>query len=227
MTQQNNNPFFAAPSESAEFERLDDGVYNGCCVGLTLKNFRDFNNPDVQVPKLQYIFQVAEGGQTYYFRTKPMKNVINEKSNLAIFIQGWCGCSFERIGQGFNCDKMVGYGAQLVINTTTGKDGKQYANLANVLKLKKGVKVAPVQDAIPAYLVKDCVVQLLAEGITVKPPKAAEAPAAAPAAATPFQPNPAAPVANQGLAVTQPAPAPAPAQVETAPEVDDDSDLPF
>lgn len=224
MTQQkNNNPFFAAPSESADFERLDDGAYNGCCVGVIARDFPDYNDPSVMVTKIQYIFQVAEGGQTYYFRTKPMKNVINEKSNLFILINTWTGATMDRMLQGFNCDKMVGYGAQLVINTTTGKDGKQYANLANVLKLKKGVKVAPVQDAIPAYLVKDCTAQVLAEGISVKAPEVAKAPAAA----TPFQPNPGAPVANQGLSVTQPAPAPAPAQTETAPEADDDSDLPF
>lgn len=226
MTQQNNNPFYAAPSEAADFERLDDGAYNGCCVGVTARDFPDYNDPSVMVTKIQYIFQVAEGGQTYYFRTKPMKNVINEKSNLFILINTWTGATMDRMLPGFNCDKMVGYGAQLVINTTTGKDGKQYANLANVLKLKKGVKVAPVQDAIPAYLVKDCTAQILADGITVKAPEAAKAPAA-PAAAMPFHQNPAAPVANQGLSVTQPAPAPASAQVETAPEVDDDSDLPF
>ena len=226
MTQNNNNPFYAAPSEAADFERLDDGAYNGCCVGVTARDFPDYNDPSVMVTKIQYIFQVAEGGQTYYFPTKPMKNVINEKSNLFILINTWTGATMDRMLQGFNCDKMVGYGAQLVINTTTGKDGKQYANLANVLKLKKGVKVAPVQDAIPAYLVKDCTAQILAEGITVKAPEVAKAPAA-PAAAMPFHQNPAAPVANQGLSVTQPAPAPASAQVETAPEVDDDSDLPF
>lgn len=223
MTQQNTNPFFAAPSESADFERLDDGAYNGCCVGVIARDFPDYNDSSVMVTKIQYIFQVAEGGQTYYFRTKPMKNVINEKSNLFILINTWTGATMDRMLQGFNCEKMVGYGAQLVINTTTGKDGKQYANLANVLKLKKGVKVAPVQDAIPAYLVKDCTAQILAEGITVKAPDVAKAPAAA----MPFHPNPAAPVANQGLSVTQPAPAPAPAQTETAPEADDDSDLPF
>lgn len=227
MTQQNNNnPFYAAPSEAGEFERLDDGAYNGCCVGVTARDFPDYNDPSVMVTKIQYIFQVAEGGQTYYFRTKPMKNVISEKSNLAIFIQGWCSCTLERLMQGgFNCDSMVGYGAQLVINTTTGKDGKQYANLANVLKLKKGVKVAPVQDAIPAYLVKDCTAQILAEGITVKVPTAAKAPAA-PAAAMPFHANPGAPLPNQGLSVTQPALNP---QATADPVVPDASEeeLPF
>lgn len=223
MTQKNNNPFFAAPSESADFERLDDGAYNGCCVGVIARDFPDYNDPSVQVTKIQYIFQVAEGGQTYYFRTKPMKNVINEKSNLFILINTWTGATMDRMLQGFNCDKMVGYGAQLVINTTTGKDGKQYANLANVLKLKKGVKVAPVQDAIPAYLVKDCTAQILAEGISVKAPDVAKAPAAA----TPFQPNPAAPMPNQGLAVTQPAPNPQATADAVVPEADDSEDLPF
>jgi hypothetical protein len=168
MTTQNTNPFFAPMSDSAEFERLEDGVYNGVCVGVEMREYRDYNDPNATVQKATYIFQVAEGGQTFYFRTKPLKVVIGEKSNLFILINTWTGASLEKMTQGFSMDKMVGYPAQLVINTVTGKDGKQYANLANVLKVKKGVKVPVTPDAIPAYLVRNSIASILADGITVK-----------------------------------------------------------
>lgn len=177
---QQNNPFFAPMSDAAEFEKLEDGVYNGVCVGAEIREYRDYNDPNASVQKATYIFQVAEGGQTYYFRTKPMKVIIGEKSNLFILINSWTGASLERMTQGFSMDKMVGFPAQLVINTVTGKDGKQYANLANVLKVKKGVKVPVTPDAIPAYLVRNSLASILADGITVKeeqPPKATQFPA--------------------------------------------------
>ena len=168
MTTQNNNPFFAPMSNDAEFDRLEDGVYNGVCVGTEIREYRDYNDPNATVQKATYIFQVAEGGQTFYFRTKPLKVVIGEKSNLFILINTWTGASLEKMTNGFSMEKMVGYPAQLVINTVTGKDGKQYANLANVLKVKKGVKVPVTPDAIPAYLVRNSLASILAEGITVK-----------------------------------------------------------
>ena len=168
MTTENQNPFFAPMSETAEFERLEDGAYNGVCVGVEIREYRDYNDPNATVQKATYIFQVAEGGQTFYFRTKPLKVVIGEKSNLFILINTWTGATLERMTEGFSMEKMVGYPAQLVINTVTGKDGKQYANLANVLKVKKGVKVPVTPDAIPAYLVRNSLASILADGITVK-----------------------------------------------------------
>lgn len=239
MTTQNQNPFFAPMSDTAEFERLEDGVYNGVCIGVEMREYRDYNDPNATVQKATYIFQVAEGGQTFYFRTKPLKVVIGEKSNLFILISGWTGASLERMTNGFSMEKMVGYPAQLVINTVTGKDGKQYANLANVLKVKKGVKVPVTPDAIPAYLVRNSIASILAEGITVKedvqPPKGTQFPAgvagglgSANASASnkaPTMPanaqvtqntDPAGFMGAQGFTVTQVAPQPAQPEIQTA-----------
>lgn len=236
MTTQNQNPFYAPMSDTAEFERLEDGVYNGVCVGVELREYRDYNDPNATVQKATYIFQVAEGGQTYYFRTKPLKVVIGEKSNLFILINTWTGASLEKMTEGFSMEKMVGYPAQLVINTVSGKDGKQYANLANVLKVKKGTKVAVVPDAIPAYLVRNSVAQVLAEGITVKP----EESKTAKPYATMTEVGTPAPAAPAGAKVTQAADAKGwiqnpPAQPAdavpnvgaTAEDDSDDMDLPF
>lgn len=249
MTTQNQNPFFAPMSENAEFERLEDGVYNGVCIGVEMREYRDYNDPNATVQKATYIFQVAEGGQTFYFRTKPLKVVIGEKSNLFILINTWTGASLEKMTQGFSMEKMVGYPAQLVINTVTGKDGKQYANLANVLKVKKGVKVPVTPDAIPAYLVRNSIASILAEGITVKEdvqtPKGTQFPAGvaggiASGKAAPQMPANAQVTQNQNaaafLGVTNPAPQPAQPAIQTAEQAmaqegltdaDDDSDLPF
>ena len=235
MTTQNTNPFYAPVSDSAEFERLEDGVYNGVCIGVEMREYRDFNDPNATVQKATYIFQVADGGQTFYFRTKPMKVVIGEKSNLFILINTWTGASLEKMTEGFSMEKMVGYPAQLVINTVTGKDGKQYANLANVLKVKKGMKVAVTPDAIPAYLVRNSIAKVLADGITVKPEdnKSTQSYSTMTGVGTP------APAIPAGAKVTQAANAQAwiknpPAQpadavpaADKAPEEDDDSDLPF
>lgn len=259
LPQTNTNPFFATFSEGSEFERLEDGVYDGVCIGCEVREYRDrfSKEPDAKVCKMTYIFQVALGGQCNYFRSKPMALIIGEKSNLFGFIQGWTGATLEKMAAGFATEKMIGYPAQLVINTTTGNDGKQYANLANVLKVKKGVKVPVTPDAIPAYLVRNSIASVLAEGITVKAeePRPAVNPAAtfpqgipggiAPAqASTPYQPKaaPAIPPnanvsVNQNPAgfmqqnmVTDPAPAPAPQQTGNPGTDDDDDDpdaLPF
>lgn len=180
VPQTNTNPFFAPVNEDGDFERLEDGVYDGVCIGCELREYRDYNDPNAKVRKMSYIFQVALGGQCNYFRSKPMALIIGEKSNLFCFIQSWTGATIEKMAAGFAAEKMIGYPAQLVINTVTGKDGKQYANLANVLKVKKGVQVPVTPDAIPVYLVRNSIVSSLAEGITVK---AEEPRTAAPAAA--------------------------------------------
>lgn len=246
MTTQ-TNPFFAPLSDSAEFERLEDGVYNGVCVGVEIREYRDYNDPNATVQKATYIFQVAEGGQTFYFRTKPLKVVIGEKSNLFVLINGWTGASLEKMTEGFSMEKMVGYPAQLVINTVTGKDGKQYANLANVLKVKKGVKVPVTPDAIPAYLVRNSLASILADGITVKEdvqtPKGTQFPAGvaggiASGKAAPKMPANAQVTQNANAAgfmgVANPAPQPANAVPDVGvtaeqalAEDDSDDDLPF
>ena len=229
------NPFVAGFSDTADFERLEDGMYQAACCGIVARNFSDYNDKTKLVTKCQLLFQVAQDGQTYYFKTKPMTPVINEKSNLFIFLQGATGCTLEKIHEkypdGFALDTLVGLSVQVVVNTVTGKDGKEYANLANVLKAKKGQKTAVVPDAIPAYLVRDAVSQCLAEGLTVKEEKAAAAQATPPSQPFGGAKQGADPSIPAGANVTQNA-NPAGfmnAQQNTVPPADDDDDdtLPF
>lgn len=209
------NPIFIAKkSDEAEFERLEDGMHDAVCVAVVGKDFVDFNDKTKMVTKIYFVFQVTDQGSTYYFKSKPCKPIIGEKSNLFITIQGWTGTTYDHFSESFDSTKMLSYGAQLVITTKPGKDGKMYSDVANILKPKKGVKTPVTPDAIPAYLVRGAVAYELAPGITVKEDIA---PVASTQAKQPF-----------GTVTPQPAPAPAVPQQEQAPQVDDgDEDLPF
>lgn len=179
---QENNPFFAAQSEAGDFETLEPGSYNGVCIGVVIREFPNFNDKSVMDEKVQFVFQIVEGGQQYYLRSKPCKLVINDRSNLYLLINSWTKATLERMTDGFSCDKMVGFGAQIVVNNRE-YNGKTYADIANILPLKKGVKVPVTTAEIPAFLAKGAVAQLWAPGITVKPeeaPKAATFPAGVP-----------------------------------------------
>ena len=185
-------------------------------------NFNDRNKMD---EKVQFVFQITEGAQQYYLRSKPCKVVINDKSNLYLLINSWTKATLERMTEGFSCDKMVGFGAQIIVNNRE-YNGKTYADIANVLPLKKGVKIPVTPAEIPAFLAKGAISELWADGITVKKeetPRASQAPAQAPglpAGANVTQNQNAAAFmgVDPTLQVTQPAPAQVPDVHPTASE---------
>lgn len=240
MTTQ-NNPFYAPKSEAAEFEVLEPGSYNGVCIGVTLKEFPNFNDRSKMDEKVQFVFQICEGGQQYYLRSKPCKVVLNEKSNLYLLINGWTKASLERIADGFSCDKMVGFGAQIIVNQRE-YNGKTYADIANVLPLKKGVKVPVTPAEIPAFLDANTKASIWAGGITVKAPDLTPAGLKQVNAGV-YQKDAGMDVqlkseqqdasngfvggVDFGTVTPQPAPAPAVPPQEQAPQVDEDEDLPF
>ena len=225
MTTQ-NNAFFCPRQDTVDFERLPDGMYTAACCGVVLRPFASYDDPSKKEDKLVFLFQVSDNGATYYFKSKPVRPFIGERSSLFVMINTWTGATLERMAQGFSADKMRGYPANLVVvSKTSQKDGKTYQELANILKVPKGTQVQVVPDAIPEYLVRGATNYVLAEGLTVKAPEAAKAPAA-PAAAMPFHANPGAPMPNQGLSVTQPATNPQATADPVVPEADDE-DLPF
>ena len=240
MTTNTKNPFFAPQSTDGDFEVLEPGSYNAVCIGVTVRDFPNYNDRNVMDEKIQYVFEICEGGQQYFLRSKPCKLVISEKSNLFLMINSWTKATLERMTEGFSCEKMVGFGAQIVV-TQREYNGKTYADIANILPLKKGVKVPVTPCEIPAFLAKGVKAALWADGITVKkeaPNAAVTQPAQAPA-----MPAGANVTQNQNAAafmgvdptlrVTQPAPAQVPDVHPTASEaiaaegLDDDSDLPF
>lgn len=253
MTTQNTNPFFAPQSTDGDFEVLEPGSYNAVCIGVTVRDFPNFNDRNVMDEKIQYVFEIVEGGQQYFLRSKPCKLVISDKSNLFLMINSWTKATLERMAEGFSCDKMVGFGAQIVV-TQREYNGKTYADIANILPLKKGVKVPVTPCEIPSFLAKGAKAQLWAPGITVKPeeaPTAATFPAGVPGglgSAVPAATGKKAPKipANANvtqatdaaafMGVTNPAPQPAQPAVQTAEQAmaqegltedSGDEDLPF
>jgi hypothetical protein len=244
-------PFTASFSETAEFERLEDGMFDATICGVLARDFPAYEDKSKTVEKIQFIVQVAQGGTCFYFRSRPMACVIGEKSNLMLWLSQSTGATIDKIKAkypvGFPLGNLIGVPIQAVINTVTGKDGREYANLAMVSKAKKGQKTAVVQDAIPAYLVRGAKNFNLAEGLTVKEeaPKAATFPTGLPGGiasgkAAPQMPANAQVTQNTNAAafmgVKNPAPAPAQPAVQTAEQAmaqegltedSDDSDLPF
>lgn len=231
MTQATKNPFFAGSNSEAQFESLEPGSYNAVCIGVTVRELPSYNDKNVMEDKVQFIFAVYDGGEKYYLRTKPMKLVISDKSNLFLTIASWTKASLERVKDGFSCDKMVGFGAQLVVMTHDYND-RVYPDIANILPLKKGVKVAVVPDEIPEFLARGVKAQVWADGITVKAPDLSPAGLKQVNAGV-YQKDAGMDVQLKseqpfGTVTPQPAPAPAVPEAEQAPQLDDDgAPLPF
>ena len=251
------DPFFCPRVEGGgEFESLEPGCYDAVAIGVAIGKFKKFQSEEL-VDKIYYIFQVSEGGQTYYFKSKQMTPIISERSNRFAFVSSWTGCTLEKMTDGYHPAVMVGYPAQVVIGPeTNATTGKTYSTLKNVLKLKKGAaKPQAIIEDIPNFLVARAENYKLLDGMGVKPP-------VAPKGATnnvyvPSQMNDQQPDFGMGNPppmkqtdiphvpsnakvtqapdakgwITQPAPQPAGAVPDvgtTAPEEDDgDSDLPF
>lgn len=146
----------AAPTNGGDFEILEAGAYDAVCVGLTRKNFKKFKSETGELEqKFQFVFQISENGTNHYLRTLPMRNVINEKSNLFTFLNTWVGVSLEKCAEGIDMGKLVGVKAQVVVGESE-RDGKQYNTIENVLKAKKNSTVAfQADDKAPAWLTKD------------------------------------------------------------------------
>lgn len=149
-----NDFLTAAPSVGGEFELLEAGAYDGVCVGIVKREFKKFQSEETE-PKFIFTFQVVEGDTKHYLRTLPMRNVINDKSNLFAFLNGWLGLSLEECSKGVDLSKLVGTKAQVVV-AESERDGKTYNTITNVLKAKKNSTVEFVKDdKAPAFLNKN------------------------------------------------------------------------
>ena len=152
MAEQNNEFLTAAATANGgEFALLETGAYSAVCVGLTKKEFKKYQSTETE-PKFQFIFQVNDGEVNHYLRTLPFRNVINEKSNLFVFLNTWLGVTFEKAAEGIDLGKTVGLKAQVVVGESE-RDGKKFNTIENVLKAKKTDKVEFVKDdKAPAFL---------------------------------------------------------------------------
>ena len=155
----------AATANGGEFEILEPSVYEGVCVGVTAKNFRKYQSDELEA-KFQFVFQVVSDNQKHYLRTLPFRNVINDKSNLFLFLSSWTGANLEQLSGGVDLKKLVGQKAQIVVGEQE-RDNKKYNNITNVIKAKKNSTVAFVKDdAAPAYLTKDLLASKWIDGLS-------------------------------------------------------------
>ena len=256
MSNNTSSPFLTSFSDSAEFERLPDGLYQAVIVGVVAKDYHKFKSETEMVTKVSFIIQCSNNSETFYFRTAPYTHTIGSKSNLMVFINTSTGYTLEKLKEkfplGFPLEKLIGVPVQIVVTTSTNDEGKTYSNLTNTLKAPKGVSTPIIPDEIPAYLVRNAKFFQLADGLTVKEDTAAAKapafPAGLPGGLASVGAGKAAPAApanakvtqnadpkafmNPQLQVTQPAAQPATAvpASEQAPDQGEDSDpddLPF
>ena len=159
-----NDFLTAAPSVGGEFELLEAGAYEGVCVGIVKREFKKFQSEETE-PKFVFVFQVVDGDTKHYLRTLPMRNVINDKSNLFMFLNSWLGLSLEKCSEGIDLSKLVGMKAQVVV-AESERDGKTYNTISNVLKAKKNSTVEFVKDdKAPAFLNKNVLSSKWIEGL--------------------------------------------------------------
>ena len=160
----------AATANGGDFEILEAGVYDGVCVGVTVRPFKKYQSEELE-NKFQFVFQVVDGEKKHYLRTLPFRNVINEKSNLYLFLNSWTGLGLDKLSGGVDLTKLVGTKAQIVVGEAE-REGKKYNNITNVIKAKKNSTVEFAKDdKAPAFLNKDLKASKWIDGLGFAEPK--------------------------------------------------------
>ena len=140
----------AATANGGNFEILEAGVYDGVCVGVTVRPFRKYQSEDLE-NKFQFVFQVVDGDTKHYLRTLPFRNVINEKSNLFLFLNGWTGLGLDKLTGGIDLKQFVGAKAQIVVGEAE-REGKKYNSITNVIRLIQRTRQLSSQyKKVPQY----------------------------------------------------------------------------
>lgn len=164
MAEATNEFMTAAPSTGDAFELLEAGAYDAVCVGLTKREFKKYQSDELE-PKFQFVFQVVDGDVKHYLRTLPMRNCINEKSTLFLFLNSWLGVTLEKASAGIDLSKTVGLKAQVVVGEAE-REGKKYNSIETVLKAKKNSTVTFAKDdKAPAFLNKNLLAAHWIDGI--------------------------------------------------------------
>ena len=157
--------------EEKELVRLEEGLYDGVCIGVTVKEVPKYKEPDKLVKKWIFVFQVhkADTDVNYYFKSDMFAPSPYSDSKMVKFIIDWTKCTYEQMKGRFAASKMIGFPARLLIKNKLAKNGKEYGEIDSIMPVSKGTKVPVVPDEIPAFLGRNCLVQRWAEGITVAP----------------------------------------------------------
>lgn len=178
----NNNDFLTLGNSDintstgeSNFTPLEEGLYNAVCIGLTVKEMQNFDKTGIE-DKIEFVFQIVEGEQTHYVRSKPCKKSLHEKAGLWKILASWtkqkdAETLISKMGTDgkFNIRYFLGKPIQLTIKLKEVGD-KTYPYISDYMAPKKGQATDVKVDAIPAYIVKDVKMKELVDGITIKEP---------------------------------------------------------
>ena len=183
---------FIAPqaTEGGEFNLLEDGCYEAVIVGLRGFVGTKFQSDEPE-DKIQFVFQVQDGdGVLHYLTTKPLTNVLNDKSNLFKVLNGVTGYTLDKFPVGFMYTQLVNsekpVKCQLTVKTVASKKdpNKQFNEIDGYLKAKKGQKTAFIpDDKAPAWLNQNVKEVFWIQGLSFLPPQENKAAANAKSAA--------------------------------------------
>lgn len=171
---------FIAPAvtETSDFSPLDEGCWEGIVVGLRGFTGTKYQSDEPE-DKMQFVFQVQDGdGVLHYLTSKPLTNVLTEKSNLFKVLNGITGYGLDKFPVGFNYAQLVNsekpIKCQLVVKTVPGKKDatKMYNEIDSYLKAKKGQKNQFVpDDKAPAWLNQNVKEVFWINGLSFLPPQ--------------------------------------------------------
>lgn len=172
---------FTAPAvtEGGDFNPLTDGCYEAIVVGLRGFTGTKYQSTELE-DKMQFIFQVQDDdGVLHYLGSKPLSNVLNEKSNLFKVLNGITGYGLDKFPIGFNYGVFVNaekpVKCQIVVKTVPGKKdpSKTYNEIDSYLKAKKGQRNTFVpDDKAPAWLNQNVKEVIWMPGLSFQAPTA-------------------------------------------------------
>lgn len=184
-----------------EVKKLEEGVYDSVVVGYLTRVITDTITKEER-NVFELIFQIVDGDQKHYIRSKDFKLSLNEKSSyfdkfikkltkVATPADPQLVARLKSLGIVSSDNKIklenhFGLSVKLTLEDVVAKNNKSYLQIASVGPSKVSVEIVP--DSIPEGLVMwnaDNKVTL-AEGITLKPRTVkAETPETTTATATP------------------------------------------
>lgn len=170
--------FQAIVSEAGEFNNLEDGCYEAVVCGLRGFEGTKYQSDEVQ-DKIQVVFQVQDSeGVLHYLTTKPMTNVMNDRSNLFKMLSGLTGYGLDKFKDGFDLRQLINaenpVKCQLTIKTVTSKKdpNKSFNEIDGYLKAKKNQKNTFVaDDKAPSWLNQNVKETLWMPGLSFLPPR--------------------------------------------------------
>jgi hypothetical protein len=145
----------AKQENESSFSPIPEGVHTAQCYAIVDLGVHYSEKFDKKSRKVQIMWELPE--EKYEHEGQELPRVISkeytlslgEKANLRKDLQAWRGKAFtEEELQGFDLKNVLGKGCQLQI-IHTEKNGKTYGNIASIMGLPKGMKLAePINDAV-------------------------------------------------------------------------------